>query len=188
MELSFSIGEGDDNIQAYLFKAMKNDNGAGVLLLYDVFGFQDSASRDFAYQVACHGYNVLFQTYFAVIPKQRAGRKQWLANQYPRRVANGIATSTKWMVDEFSAAGIQRNLASLILFRRLPSDRRDDDPLCPVSVLSEFEKIVGKGSRVVIFNVRGHAFAHRPGSVEEDEDAEQAFTLMMNWCIFLAIL
>ncbi|KAK8591781.1 hypothetical protein V6N13_031811 [Hibiscus sabdariffa] len=39
----------------------------------------------------------------------------------------------------------------------------------------------GSGSSVVIFKGRGHAFSHRPGSVEEDEDAEQAFTLMRNW-------
>lgn len=50
------IGEGDDEINAYLFKAVKNNNGAGILLLSDVFGFEDSATRDFAYRVACTGY------------------------------------------------------------------------------------------------------------------------------------
>ena len=51
-----SIGEGDDNVRAYLFQAVKNNNGTGILLLSDVFGFEDSATRDFAYRVACNGY------------------------------------------------------------------------------------------------------------------------------------
>lgn len=50
------IGEGDDSVSAYLFKAVKNNNGTGILLLSDIFGFQDSATRDFAYRVACNGY------------------------------------------------------------------------------------------------------------------------------------
>lgn len=50
------IGEGDDTIHAYLFKAVKNNNGAGILLLSDIFGFEDSYTRDFAYRVACGGY------------------------------------------------------------------------------------------------------------------------------------
>jgi carboxymethylenebutenolidase len=50
------IGEGDDSVSAYLFKAVKNNNGTGILLLSDIFGFEDSATRDFAYRVACNGY------------------------------------------------------------------------------------------------------------------------------------
>jgi carboxymethylenebutenolidase len=50
------IGEGDDSVRAYLFEAVKNNNGTGVLLLSDIFGFEDSATRDFAYRVACNGY------------------------------------------------------------------------------------------------------------------------------------
>lgn len=34
----------------------------------------------------------------------------WLARQYPERVAKDIATSVKWMVDEFLAAGISKKL------------------------------------------------------------------------------
>lgn len=45
-----------DGIQAYLFKAVKNNNATGILLLSDIFGFQDSSTRDFAYRVACGGY------------------------------------------------------------------------------------------------------------------------------------
>ncbi|KAE8733460.1 hypothetical protein F3Y22_tig00001120pilonHSYRG00008 [Hibiscus syriacus] len=198
--VELSIGEGDDNIQAYLFKPVKNNNGAGVLLLSDIFGFQDSATRDFAYQVACHGYNVLVPDLFRGDPWANSRPKtmfeQWLANQDPRRVANDIATSTKWMVDEFTAAVISKKLVSsdsvLEAAKMDPTAASkikvpvlfisgDDDPLCPVSVLSEFEKIIGEGSRVVIFKGRGHAFSHQPGSLEEDEDAEQAFTLTRNW-------
>lgn len=50
------IGEGEDSVSAYLFKAVKNNNGTGILLLSDVFGFEDSATREFAYRVACNGY------------------------------------------------------------------------------------------------------------------------------------
>lgn len=51
------IGEGDDEgVLAYLLKAVKNNNGTGILLLSDIFGFEDSATREFAYRVACHGY------------------------------------------------------------------------------------------------------------------------------------
>ncbi|KAG4111780.1 hypothetical protein ERO13_D13G122800v2 [Gossypium hirsutum] len=221
--VELSIGEGDDNIQAYLFKAVKNNNGAGVLLLSDIFGFQDSATRDFAYQVACHGYNVLVPDLFRGDPWEKGRPKpmfeQWLASQDPQRVANDIATSTKWMVDEFRAAGISKKLgiigfcfgggrvidvlaadqgacfSTAVSFYGTRMDLAaaskikvpvlfisgDDDLLCPIGVLSKFEKIIGNGSRVVIFKGRGHAFAHRPGSTEEDADAEQAFTLMRNW-------
>ena len=54
--VELSIGEGDDAINAYLCTAVKNNNGTGILLLSDVFGFEDSATRDFAYLVACNGY------------------------------------------------------------------------------------------------------------------------------------
>ena len=54
--LELSIGEGADSINACLFKAMKNNNGCGILLLSDIFGFEDSSTREFAYRVACNGY------------------------------------------------------------------------------------------------------------------------------------
>lgn len=54
--VELSLGEGADNIQAYLFKAVKNNNGTGILLLSDVFGFEDSSTREFAYRIACNGY------------------------------------------------------------------------------------------------------------------------------------
>lgn len=54
--VELSLEEGDENIRAYLFKAVKNNNGTGLLLLSDVFGFEDSFTRDIAYRVACNGY------------------------------------------------------------------------------------------------------------------------------------
>lgn len=49
-------GDDNDTIHASLFQAVKNNNGIGILLLSDIFGFEDSYTRDFAYRVACNGY------------------------------------------------------------------------------------------------------------------------------------
>lgn len=54
------LGEGQDSIRAYLLKAVKNNNGTGILLLSDIFGFENSSTRDFAYRVACNGYKYVF--------------------------------------------------------------------------------------------------------------------------------
>lgn len=54
--IELSVGEGVDSINAHLFKAVKNNNGSGILLLSDIFGFEDSSTREFAYRVACNGY------------------------------------------------------------------------------------------------------------------------------------
>lgn len=51
-----TIEEEGELIQAYFCQAVKNNNATGILLLSDIFGFQDSATRDFAYRVACNGY------------------------------------------------------------------------------------------------------------------------------------
>ena len=57
----------------------------------------------------------------------------------------------------------------------------DSDPLCAVSEVQNIEKTIDRGSKVVIFQGRGHGFAHRPESPEEDVDAEQAFMVMKDW-------
>ncbi|EXB62507.1 G-type lectin S-receptor-like serine/threonine-protein kinase [Morus notabilis] len=210
-----SIEEGDDNIRAYLFKAVKNNNGTGILLLSDVYGFEDSATRDFAYRVACNGYNVLVPDLFRGDPWAKHRPKdvfeQWIRKQDPERVAKDIATSTNWMVNEFVAAGISKKLGLIgfcygggkvidVLSRdqgtyfgigvsfygtrinpTLASNVKvpvlfisgDNDPLCPISLLEDVEKRIGRGSRVEIFKGRGHGFVHRPESPEEDGDAEQ---------------
>jgi carboxymethylenebutenolidase len=56
----------------------------------------------------------------------------------------------------------------------------DKDPLCPVNVLEEMERNI-KGTKVIVYSGRGHGFAHRPESLEEDEDAEDAFGVVRNW-------
>ncbi|PQP93014.1 carboxymethylenebutenolidase homolog [Prunus yedoensis var. nudiflora] len=192
--VELSVGEGVDSINAHLFKAVKNNNGTGILLLSDIFGFEDPSTREFAYRVACNGYNVLLPDLFRGDPwtKDRLEDRpknlfdKWISEQEPQRVAKDIATSAKWMVDEFLAAGISKKLGLIgfcfgggkvpILFIS-----GDNDPLCPVNVLESTERSIGRGSRVVVFKGRGHGFAHRPQSFEEDEDAEQAFMMMRNW-------
>ncbi|XP_031267486.1 carboxymethylenebutenolidase homolog, partial [Pistacia vera] len=151
--------------------------------------------------------------------RPKAMFERWMASQDAQRIAKDIATSTKWLVDEFMAAGISKKLGIIgfcfgggrvieVLARdqgscfgtgisfygtridqSLASNVKvpvllisgDNDPLCPVSILKDIEKRIGGGSRVVIFEGRGHGFAHRPLSPEEDVDAEQAFTKMRNW-------
>ncbi|CAN1293889.1 hypothetical protein LINPERPRIM_LOCUS22228, partial [Linum perenne] len=118
-------GDGDDTINAYLCTAIKNNNGTGIVL-------------DFAYRVACNGY-----------------KYAWIANQDPDRIAKDIATSAKWMSDEFLAAGISKKLG-LIGF-------------------------CYGGGRVVEVLSKGHGFVHRPSSAEEDKDAEEAFVMLRSW-------
>lgn len=221
--VELSVGEGVDSINAYLFKAVKNNNGTGILLLSDIFGFEDSSTREFAYRVACNGYNVLLPDLFRGDPWTKDRPKnlfdKWISEQEPQRIAKDIATSAKWMVDEFLAAGISKKFGLIgfcfgggKVIEVLAQDQGasfgtgvsfygtridtsvasnvkvpilfisgDNDPLCPVNVLESIERSIGRGSRVVVFKGRGHGFAHRPQSFEEDEDAEQAFMMMKNW-------
>lgn len=133
-------------------------------------------------------------------------------------MAKDINTSTEWLVDEFTAAGISEKLGIIgfcfgggKLIETLACDHQahfgtgvcfygtridtslakdikvpvlficgDSDHLCPVSALQEMEKTV-EGSRVLVYPGRGHGFAHRPESQEEDADAEDAFGIMRSW-------
>ncbi|CAN6360006.1 unnamed protein product, partial [Urochloa humidicola] len=111
------IGEGDDDsVRAHLFKAVKNNNGTGILLLSDVFGFEDSATRDFAYRVACNGYNVLVPDLFRGNPWKQSAPfdtdkfSHWLSGHAPARVSGNIDACTRWLADEFKAAGVSRKL------------------------------------------------------------------------------
>ncbi|KAL3503803.1 hypothetical protein ACH5RR_033644 [Cinchona calisaya] len=216
------IGEGADEISAYLFKAVKNNNETGILLLSDIFGFEDSATRDFAYRVACSGYNVLVPDLFRGDPWTKESSKalfeEWHTRQSQQQVAKDIFTSTNWMVNEFAAAGISKKLGivgfcfgggkvidilaqdqggcfgvavsfygtrintSVATNIRVPVllIAGDNDSLCPIDILKGIEKKI-EHSKVVVFEGRGHGFAHRPQSPEEDEDAEKAFVIMKNW-------
>ena len=71
----------DDSFNAYLLKVVKNNNGAAVLLLSDVFGFEDSGTRDFVYRLSCNGYNVLVPDLFQGEPwskdRPRSEFEEW---------------------------------------------------------------------------------------------------------------
>lgn len=220
--VELSIGDGVDSIDAYLCNAVKNNNGTGILLLSDIFGFEDSFTRDFAYRVACNGYNVLVPDMFRGNPwrkdEPRALFEQWLSSLDKQQVARDIFTSTKWMANEFVAAGISKKFGVIgfcfgggLLIDILAQDQGsqfgvgisfygtridlsvaskievpllliagDNDPLCPVNVLKEVENNAN-GCKKVVFEGRGHGFAHRPQSLEDDKDAEEAFLMMRNW-------
>ncbi|XP_026455546.1 carboxymethylenebutenolidase homolog [Papaver somniferum] len=218
-----NLGEGTDSIRASLFKAVKNNNETGVLLLSDVFGFEDSATRDFAYRVACNGYNVLVPDLFRGNPwskhRPKDDYENWRAKQSLERVSADINLAAKWMVDEFIAAKMSKKLGIIgfcfgggRILETLSQDQGsyfgtgacfygtrinpsvadsinvpvlfisgDKDPLCPVELLHDLEKNIGRGSKVVVFEGRGHGFVHRPESQEEDEDADAAFSILRNW-------
>lgn len=222
--MELSIGEGDDTIHAYLLKAVKNNNGTGVLLLSDILGFEDSATRDFAYRVACNGYNVLVPDLFRGDPwmknRPKALFEAWLAKHTLETVAYNIKTCAKWMMNEFLAAGMSSKKLGIIGFcfgggrviDVLAEDQDscfgigvsfygtridtsvadkvkvpvlfiagDEDQSCAVKTIEDIEKRISEKCKVMIFKGRGHGFVHRPGSPEEDEDAERAFIAMRNW-------
>uniref|UniRef100_A0ACD5TFF0 Uncharacterized protein n=1 Tax=Avena sativa TaxID=4498 RepID=A0ACD5TFF0_AVESA len=219
------IGQGDDDsVRAYLLEAVKNNNGTCVLLLSDIFGFEDSATRDFAYRIACHGYNVLVPDLFRGNPWKKTlpmdGFQAWLAEQAPERVAGDIETCRKWLVDDFLEAAASKKLGVVgfcygggRLVETLARDAGagacfcagvcfygsrmdaslgariaapvlfvcgDGDPLCPVETVRELER-QASGARAAVYAGRGHGFAHRPESLEDDGDAEDAFALMKSW-------
>ncbi|KAG8389654.1 hypothetical protein BUALT_Bualt01G0001400 [Buddleja alternifolia] len=109
-----TIGDDDNGIRAYLFTAVKNNNEAGILLLSDIFGFEDSSTTDFAYRLACNGYNVLVPDLFNgdswTKEKPKALFEQWISKHKPEQIAKTIFASTKWMINEFAALGIKNKL------------------------------------------------------------------------------
>ncbi|XP_047947997.1 carboxymethylenebutenolidase homolog [Salvia hispanica] len=109
-----TIEDEGEVIPAYLFTAVKNNNGTGILLLSDIFGFHDSATTDFAYRVACNGYNVLVPDLFRGDSwrkdRPQALLEEWIAKQKPEHVARAIFASARWIKDELAAAGISNKL------------------------------------------------------------------------------
>ncbi|CAH8386353.1 unnamed protein product [Eruca vesicaria subsp. sativa] len=212
-----------DGVEAHLLTAVKNNNGTGLLLLSDVFGFQDSSTRDFAYRIACNGYNVLVPDLFRGDPwsknRPESQYEEWRGGHEPNRIQQDTTTLTEWMVDEFAAAGISKKLGVIgfcfgggRVVDVLAADKNayfstgisfygtridsavagdvnvpvlfiagDRDPLCKVDALKEIEEKIGEGSKVVVFQGRGHGFVHRPETPEDDRDAEEAFAVMRNW-------
>ncbi|KAL3845671.1 hypothetical protein ACJIZ3_003074 [Penstemon smallii] len=109
-----TIGDEENGTRALLFSAVKNNNGTGILLLSDIFGFEDSSTKDFAYRVACNGYNVLVPDLFNGDPwtkdRPKALFEEWVANHKPENITKAIFASAKWMVNEFEALGISKKL------------------------------------------------------------------------------
>lgn len=146
------------------------------------------------------------------------GFEQWLAGQAPERVSGDIDKCTKWLVDEFTAAGVSKKLGVIgfcygggrlvetlardgdacfsagVCFYGSRMDASlgariaapvlfvcgDGDLLCPVETVRELERRA-RGAKAVVYAGRGHGFAHRPDSLEDDGDAEDAFTAMKSW-------
>eukprot|EP00252_Welwitschia_mirabilis_P022642 TRINITY_DN6188_c0_g1_i1.p1 TRINITY_DN6188_c0_g1~~TRINITY_DN6188_c0_g1_i1.p1 ORF type:complete len:328 (+),score=55.68 TRINITY_DN6188_c0_g1_i1:217-1200(+) len=215
------LGEGGDIFNAYLLKAVKNNNGTAVLLLSDQFGYHDPEIRDFAYRLSCGGYNVLVPDLFggeswskgvSQSESELPGNEPWPLN------VERVDMCRKWLVDEFTTAGISKKLGIVglsigggQLVEALAKDAQshfgaavcfygtqinptrlvqikipllfivgDVDPLCPIGQLHDAKKQL-KGSEVHVYSGRGHGFAHHPKTLEEDEDAEDAFSRMKNW-------
>ena len=58
------LGNEEDGFSGYYTQALKNNNGAGVLLLSDVYGYESSGIRDFVYRLACFGYKYGLSPFF----------------------------------------------------------------------------------------------------------------------------
>ncbi|PON72550.1 Dienelactone hydrolase [Parasponia andersonii] len=109
------------------FKAVKNIHGTGILLLSDVFGFEDSSSRDFVY-FACNGISKklgLIGFCFGsgkvieVLARDQGAYFGVGVSFYGTRIDPSLAS----------------NLKAPVLFIS-----GDNDPLCPVSLLKNVEK------------------------------------------------
>jgi carboxymethylenebutenolidase len=106
----------DEGFSGYFIKALKNNNGAGVLLLSDVYGYESSGIRDFVYRLACVGYNVLIPDLFRgdpwgeMFPPTGEDYENWRKQHTPERIAKDIDVSTAYLKellegDEESSSG-----------------------------------------------------------------------------------
>eukprot|EP00250_Pteridium_aquilinum_P009590 c18777_g1_i1 orf=138-1091(+) len=115
--LELTLGEGENAMGAYLVKAVKNNNGAAVLLLTDVLGFNNNDTRDFAYRLSCFGYNVLVPDLFQGMPwtkdRQNSEYESWRAMHPPERIEMVINTAADWLMEEIAAAGVTKKLGLL---------------------------------------------------------------------------
>ncbi|KAJ3677996.1 hypothetical protein LUZ60_001799 [Juncus effusus] len=174
------IGEGEDAIHAYLLTAVKNNNGSGLILLSDFYGFEDSCTRDFAYRIACNGYNVLVPDLFRKNPFKKTQQKSefsnWIQTQDPLRVSNDINRSTKWLKDEFKSAGITSNKLGLLGFgyggaRLVEVLARDENYDFATGVCfcgEEMDINLGERIRVPVLFVGGDKDSDCPVSVMEE--------------------
>lgn len=64
----FDVQIGDEGeVSGFYIQALKNNNGAGILLLPDIFGWESSATRDIANQLGCFGYKYDSHTFLHFI-------------------------------------------------------------------------------------------------------------------------
>ena len=56
----------------------------------------------------------------------------------------------------------------------------DSDTHCPPNTVQDMAKRI-HGAKALVYADRGHGFAHRPESQEEDDDAEDAFAAARTW-------
>ena len=59
----YEVEMGEAGVSGYYIQALKNNNGAGILVLTDVFGFRNNATRDIVLRLACFGYKYAYLTY-----------------------------------------------------------------------------------------------------------------------------
>ncbi|GJN06799.1 hypothetical protein PR202_ga24561 [Eleusine coracana subsp. coracana] len=153
------VHEGDDSICSYLFDAVTNKNGTGIRLLSDIFGFEDSATCDFAYHVTCNGYNVLVPDLFRGNPWRKSlptdGFEQWLSRHTPGCVSGDACM--RWLVDEFMAVGDSKKLGVIRIMRYFLFVCGDGDVLCIIEMVQELERRA-KGAKAVVYAGMGHEF------------------------------
>ncbi|KAL2651017.1 hypothetical protein R1flu_019145 [Riccia fluitans] len=99
-----TLGVEPNQFQGYMVQAIKNNNGTAILFLTDVYGFEDSDTRDFAYRLACFGYNVLVPDLFRGAPRRSEDSmddyEKWREQHPPARVAGDIDVATRWLENE----------------------------------------------------------------------------------------
>ncbi|KAK6115512.1 hypothetical protein DH2020_007781 [Rehmannia glutinosa] len=168
-----------DGIRASLFQAVKNNNETGILLLSDILGFEDSATRDFAYRVACNGYNVLVPDLYNGDPwtkdRPNALLEQWISKNGSESIAKTIFASAKWMINEFAALGISKRLG-IIGFcygggRVIDILAQDQDAYFGSAVSfygTRIDSSVGANIKVPLLLITGENDALCPVSVLED--------------------
>eukprot|EP00897_Mesotaenium_endlicherianum_P007644 jgi/Mesen1/6908/ME000354S06099 len=249
------IGNAGSSFGGLLMEAVKNKNGAGVLLLTDIRGHENADTRDFAYRLACFGYSVLIPDLFQGEPFEGSPSsgpefEEWRAQHTPERLEATINSAYAFLkssldgileqaaashaddgaLEEDSQDSTQTpqeetgglpghgrvgllgfcfgggqavqalardeegRFSTGVIFYGTRFDSAlgdrirvptllivgDQDPLCKVGEVRELAKRI-KSSSLKVYKGRGHAFAHHPASIDDDEDAEDAFEVMRKW-------
>jgi len=102
-DVEIGDAESEDGFSGYYIHALKNNNGAGVLLLSDVYGYESSGIRDFVYRLGCVGYNVLVPDLFRgepwdeQTPPTGEAYERWRSTHTPERIAEDIDVSIAYL-------------------------------------------------------------------------------------------